>query len=309
MKIAIAGSGALGCGFGYLMHKAGNEVTLIDQWPAHIDAINSKGLTVDFNGEKGTEMIPAVYPEDIKGEFDLVFTFTKSMQLASMLEKIQPILGEDTKVVCLLNGLGHRQTLMQYVKEENILMGTTVWTAGIDAPGEVHFMGKGPVELQNIHPSGEAAAKEVVALLTDAKLNGVYSDNVLFSIWRKACVNGTLNVLCSILDCNIEEFSKTENSREMMTAIIEEFSLAAKTEGVELDVTETVDYLVEVNKTVGPHYPSMHQDLIQNKRPTEVDYLNGAVAKMAEEHNFEAPTCQIITDLIHAKEDLFGIKR
>lgn len=309
MKIAIAGSGALGSGFGFKLFQVGNEVTLIDTWPDHVEAINTNGLEVDFNGEKGTEKIPAFFPQDVKDTFDVVFVFTKSMQLANMLEAIQHTLTEDTKIICLLNGLGHKQTLAKYIPVKNIFMGTTVWTAGIDAPGKVHFMGQGPVELQNIDPNEKQAAEELVEMMAKAGLNGQYSDNVVFSTWRKACVNGTLNVLCSILDCDIEELSKTETCRNMMTSIITEFSLGAKVEGVTLDVTETVDYLMDLCGKVGPHYPSMHQDLIQNHRPTEVDYLNGAVAKMGQEHGFDAPTCQMITDLIHAKEDLLGIKR
>ena len=84
-------------------------------------------------------------------------------------------------------------------------MGTTVWTAGIDAPGVTHLDGQGPVELQNSDPSEKEAALEIVAYLQESGLNGVYSDNVNFTTWRKACVNGTMNALCAMLDATIAE--------------------------------------------------------------------------------------------------------
>ena len=205
MKIAIAGSGALGCGFGYMMKKDGNDVTLIDFWDDHINAIKENGLSITVNGKEDNVIIPIGKPEEIKDTFDTVFIFTKSMGLRQMLEKIKHMLTEDTKVVCLLNGLGHAKTISEYIPQKNIIMGTTLWTGGIDAPGKTHFMGEGPVEVQNSDENEEEGTREVVKMMADCGLNGVYSQNVNFTTWRKACVNGTMNALCSLLDCNIKE--------------------------------------------------------------------------------------------------------
>ena len=187
-------------------------------------------------------------------------------------------------------------------------MGTTVWTGGLDAPGKTHFMGEGPVEVQNSDENEEAAARQVVQMMADCGLNGVYSSNVHFTTWRKACVNGTMNALCSLLDCNIKELFETAQIDQLNHNIVSEFSRVAETEGVQLDVEETVNYLKTVAAKVGGHYPSMHQDL-KNKRPTEIDFLNGVVAKESEINGFEAPYSKQITQLIHAKEDILGIKR
>lgn len=308
MKIAIAGSGALGCGFGYMMQKNGNDVTLIDFWEDHINAIKENGLSVTVNGKEDNVIIPIGKPEEIKDTFDTVFIFTKSMGLRQMLEKIKHMLTEDTKVVCLLNGLGHAKTISEYIPQKNIIMGTTLWTGGIDAPGKTHFMGEGPVEVQNSDANEEEGTREVVKMMADCGLNGVYSQNVNFTTWRKACVNGTMNALCSLLDCNIKELFETSQIEQLNKEIVSEFSRVAETEGVHIDVEETVNYLKGTAEKVGEHYPSMHQDL-KNKRLTEIDFLNGEVAKQAEVKGFEAPYSQLITQLIHAKEDILEIKR
>lgn len=308
MKIAIAGSGALGCGFGYMMKKDGNDVTLIDFWDDHISAIKENGLSITVNGKEDNVIIPIGKPEEIKDTFDTVFIFTKSMGLRQMLEQIKHMLTEDTKVVCLLNGLGHAKTISEYIPQKNIIMGTTLWTGGIDAPGKTHFMGEGPVEVQNSDENEEEGTREVVKMMADCGLNGVYSQNVNFTTWRKACVNGTMNALCSLLDCNIKELFETSQIDQLNKKIVSEFSRVAETEGVQIDVEETVNYLKGTAEKVGEHYPSMHQDL-KNKRLTEIDFLNGEVAKQAEAKGFEAPYSQLITQLIHAKEDILGIKR
>ncbi|MBA5850876.1 2-dehydropantoate 2-reductase [Clostridium sp. cel8] len=307
MKIAIAGSGALGCGFGYMMKKNGNDVTLIDFWEEHITTIKKNGLTITVNKKEDTIAIPIGKPDEIKGKFDVVFIFTKSMGLRHMLEEIKHLLTEDTKVICLLNGLGHANTIAEYVPRKNIIMGTTLWTGSIDAPGKTHFMGKGPVEVQNVDINEKESTLKIVNMMTDSGLNCIYSQNVHFTIWRKACANGTMNALCSLLDCNIKELFKTPEVEDLIKEIVREFSLVAETEGVHLDVEEIVNYLKATAEKIGEHYPSMHQDL-KNKRLTEIDFLNGKVAKEAENKGLEAPYSKLITQLIHAKENILGIK-
>ena len=307
MKIAIAGAGAMGSRFGVMLSRAGNQVILIDQWAAHVQAINEKGLTVDTETGSSQVKLPAYLPADVQEKPELVILFTKSMGLANMLAAIEPILGETTKIVCLLNGLGHVPTLEKYVRKENIFMGVTLWTAGLVGPGHVKLVGNGRVEVQNIDPAGETAAKEICDLFSQAGLNAVYSENVIFSIWRKACVNGTLNTLCTLLDCNIGEFGQLPQAASLLRQIIAEFALIAKAaDQVTLTIEPVAQQIEELYdpKQAGLHYPSMYQDLILHHRLTEIDYLNGYVAKKAAELNLATPICQLLTELIHAKEAL-----
>lgn len=308
MKIAIAGSGAIGSGFGYLLKKGGHEVTLMDFWEDHIQAVQQNGLTIAVNGQQDNIDIPMDKPENIQEKFDVVFIFTKSMYLQGMLEAIEHTLAGNTKVVCLLNGLGHEKTIAEYIPKENIIMGTTVWTASLEAPGKTSLMGQGPVEVQEVDPKGKEAALTLVQVLSDCGLNGIYSEDVHFTTWRKACVNGTLNTLSALLDANIEELLQSDYVQCLIREIVEEFSRAAKAEGGGLEVEEMITYLNEASKKVGTHYPSMHQD-IMNKRPTEVDFLTGEVAKIGAKNGFKTPKSQTLTELIHAKEDVLGISR
>ena len=238
MKIAIVGAGAMGSRYGYMLHEAGNEVMLIDGWKDHVDTINKEGLTVEENGEIKKVKIPAMLPQDAKEIPELIILFTKSMGLEPMLESIKGILGKNTKVLCLLNGLGHNETVAKYVDNKNILMGVTLWTAGLKGPGHVVLTGSGSLEVQNIDPSMEKEAKEICDILSNAGLKAHYSENVLFSIWRKACVNGTLNSGCTILDCNIKEFGELKEAPELIRNIIKEFADVASKYGVKLDVEE-----------------------------------------------------------------------
>ncbi|MGX7348467.1 2-dehydropantoate 2-reductase [Aerococcus vaginalis] len=306
MLTYIAGSGAMGCRFGYQIHKQGNEVILLDMWEDHIQAIKENGLNIVGDHEDNIK-IDIMKPSEAKREADFIILFTKAMQLPSMLESIKPIIKEDTKVLCLLNGLGHEDVMQRYLAEKNILLGVTVWTAGLNKPGEVLLTGTGAVNLQAIDPSGKTEALEVVDMMNEAGLNVTYDEDVLPSIWRKACVNGTMNSTCALLDCTIGEFFASEEAQRVVKTIISEFVTVGKALDVALNESEIVDYVFETSVAAAAHYPSMHQDLIQNHRPTEIDYINGAVARKGIELGIDTPYCQMITDLIHAKEQQLGI--
>ncbi|NFO10028.1 2-dehydropantoate 2-reductase [Clostridium botulinum] len=306
MKIAIVGAGAMGSRYGYMLHESGNEVFLIDAWKDHVDTINKEGLTVEENGECKMVKIPAMLPEDAKEVPDLVILFTKSMGLESMLKSVKNILGKHTRVLCLLNGLGHNETIEKYVDSKNILMGVTLWTAGLAGPGHVVLTGDGSLEVQNIDSSMEVEAREICDILNEAGLKAHYSENVIFSIWRKACVNGTLNSCCTILDCNIKEFGELKEAPQLIRNIIKEFADIAAKYGVELNVEEVAKGIEKIYdpSQAGEHYPSMHQDLIQNHRLTEIDYINGYVSRKGKEFNINTECNDLLTTMVHAKEQL-----
>ncbi len=313
MKIAIAGAGAMGSRFGYMLSRSGQDVILIDPWKDHVEAVQESGLQINMNGEHLVSKIPMYLPSEVVDknlEVDLIILFTKAMQLDTMLQSIQSVISANTKVLCLLNGIGHEDIVEKYVAKENILLGNTMWTAGMEGPGKIKLFGQGTVDLQNIHPAGREGAEEVVTVLNKAGLNATYSENVLYSIYKKACVNGTLNGLCTILDVNIAGFGSTTHADTIIRTIVTEFVTIAAAEGVELDAE---DAIAQIQGTfdpdgVGLHFPSMYQDLMINHRLTEIDYINGAIVKKGQKYGIETPYCAFLTQLVHCKEEILDAK-
>lgn len=312
MKIAIAGAGAMGGRFGYMLQKSGQEVFYIDGWLENVEQINRAGLTIEENGEERKIPAKAYHTKSIGAEkADLIILFVKSMQLTEMLEDLKSIIKEDTKVLCLLNGLGHVRTLERFVPRKNIYLGVTLWTAKLLGPGRIHLSGDGNIELQNIAPEMEEGAKEIVAALDQAGLKAKYSQDVLYSVWKKACVNGAMNAVCAILDCKLMDFRQVPDGELFIRNVIQEFAWAAKTEDQVFLDQEAILELIQLSLDPvrqGQHYPSMHQDLVQNHRRTEIDYLNGYVWRLGKEKGVATPYCEIITILTHGKEAILGVK-
>ena len=284
MKIAIAGSGALGSGFGAKLFQHGYDVTLIDNWEPQVTTIQQDGLHIDINGEAHHFRLPMYRLTEIPKatSYDIVFLFPKSMQLEEVLSHIQPHL------------------------HDKIVRGVTTWTAGIDQPGHTHLMGQGPVEIGCLVPEGKESVDIIVNLLQNAELKGVKSEHLHQSIWKKICVNGTANSLCTILECNLAALNNSDDAKNLIYKITQEIVHVATVDDVHLNVDEIFDYLIALNDKVGPHYPSMYQDLIKDNRTTEIDYINGAVSKLGKENHIATPVNDFVTNLVHAKENQRG---
>ncbi|MCI2839184.1 2-dehydropantoate 2-reductase [Staphylococcus hominis] len=305
MKIAIAGSGALGSGFGAMLYRQGNDVTLIDGWEPQATAVKHEGLHIDINGEDYHLNIPMYQDTEIPSDlqFDIVFLFTKAMQLESMLTHIQPHIHDTTIMVCTMNGLKHEDRIVNYVDKSRIVRGVTTWTAGLKSPGHTHLMGSGPVEIGSLVPEGQNNVEVIYNLLEQAKLNPHKSEDLQQSIWKKICVNGTANALCTILECRLSTLNESEYARKLVYDITKEIVEVATVDDVHLNADEVYHYLIDLNDKVGPHFPSMYQDLINNNRLTEIDYINGAVARLGSEHHIDAPINQFVANMVHAKEE------
>ena len=315
MNITIAGVGAMGSRFALMLHRAGHKVTLIDGWEEHVTAIQKNGLQANLNGEEVVAKLPIYFQSEVDPTLsnDLIILFTKAMQLEAMLADIQPLIHDNTAVLCLLNGIGHEEVIEKYVPRNQIMIGNTMWTAGMEEPGRAKLFGNGSIALKNLvaDPKAEQAAYKVIETLNSAGLNAQYTENILYAIYKKACVNGTMNSLCTLLLANMADFGDTTPAHAIVEKIVSEFAAVAKYENVDLNVTETVDY-IEKNcynrNTIGLHYPSMYQDLNEHNRLTEIDYINGAVARKGQLYGVDTPYCALITELVHCKEQLLGAK-
>lgn len=304
MKILFAGAGALGSRFGYMLFKNNENVTFVDTWEEHIENISKNGLRVVIDEvELGNYHIPIYKPDNVTGKYDVVFVATKSMQLRPMLERVKHLFHEDTKIICILNGLGHVETLKDYVKEENILIGVTVWTSGLGGPGVLKAHGTGKIELKQVKEDNLEKTLALVERFNEAGLNIKYSENTFQSIWHKAGLNCVLNTYCTLIDCNINQYGSYDKNLELTRAVLNEVTAVGRAEGVDVkqDVIENNINNLFPLEIAGAHYPSLYQDM-KNGRLTEIDYLNGEVSRLGKIHNIPTPVCDIITLMIHSKE-------
>lgn len=306
MKILIAGAGAMGARFGYLLQETGNEVLLVDTWQEHLDAINDKGLVRIIDGKDiGNIKMKAVRPEEVEGEFELVIVFTKALQLDDMMQAIKPVLSKDARVLCLLNGLGNVEVIEKYVPKDRIYLGVTLWSSGLGGPGILDAVGSGSIEVQQVEKTNTPFNQEFLETLNNAGLNARFSEDVIQSIWHKVSLNSILNTYCTLIDCNIGEYGSYEKHQDLTDMVLNEIIEVGKKEGVDVKYEVVKNNVIGVfaPEKAGGHYPSLYQDMA-NGRKTEIDYLNGAISRLGRKHGVNTPVCDVITLMIHSKENV-----
>lgn len=305
LKIAIAGAGAMGGRFGSMLSTTENPVTFIDLWAQHVQAINAHGLLVHTDHGDERVHVPTYLPQDVHGSFDLIVLFTKAMGIAPMLTALKPVITPQTHILVLGNGIGNIETISRFVPKDQIIAGVTVWSAALNGPGEITMKGDGGVTLEALGSNEAPFFKQVVQVLQDAGLKPTASHDVLAAIWRKAALNSVLNTYCTILDCNIGEFGQLPDHDAMIDGVLSEFSQIAAKQHVHFDAADTKQLIVAQfpDDKNGLHYPSMHQDMAKGRK-TEIDFLNGYIAKVGAREHIATPINAMLTALVHSKEKL-----
>lgn len=133
MKVAVAGAGAMGGRVGTQIQQAGYDVTFIDYWEEHVEAVKEKGFEIQTENETYNVSATMIYPSDVTVPFDLVIILTKAMRSEEMLRDLKQYgaINENTSVLTLMNGLGHDERFVKIIPEEQVYLAVTVWTAGL----------------------------------------------------------------------------------------------------------------------------------------------------------------------------------
>jgi len=310
MKIAIAGSGAMGSRFGYMLHQSGNDVLLVDKWDEHIHEINCHGLTVINEEGRKISKVKATRPEETTKKVELLIVFTKAMDTDSMLSSCKKIIGEKTRVLTLQNGLGNIETLEKYVTQDRVLAGVTTFGTELIGPGKIQALGSGAVQITQADGKITEEVQQIAAIMNDAEMNAEVSANALTSIWNKVAFNCVLNTVCTLMNDTVSAVGNYSQVNEVIEAIIEEIILVAEKEEIRLNKEEITNMITEVfdPRMSGNHLPSMVQDM-ENGRKTEIDYLNGAIVSKGEQHDIPVPINRMITHFIKMMEEIRDKKR
>jgi len=331
-RIAVLGVGAIGAAIGAYLIRDGHDVTLIDQWAAHIEKIRRDGLKMtDLNGEF-TVPAKALHLSDVSGlkePFDIVFLSVKSYDTRWSAYLIEPYLRATGFILPAQNALND-EVVASVVGFNRTVGCVPTFSAGVYEPG--HVVRTDPI---NIHclTIGELSGlisnrvKEVVASL-NAVGPSEATTNIWGVRWAKLAINAMFNALSGIIGPSIHSMNEAQKDTANLVRIVSggeatrvglalgvniepmwqtpavEFAEATTMESVQklkekLAVIWAKRYLPadQLQKKLGaPDRPSLLQDIMK-KRRTEVEYLNGEVVRKGKEVGVPTPMNQAILDL------------
>jgi 2-dehydropantoate 2-reductase len=294
MQIIVLGAGAIGSLYGAKLADA-NDVTLVGR-PEHVAVINSRGLRIE-GIESEIVRIPAASAVSKINANALILLTTKVTATATALEAIAPLVREDTTILCLQNGLGSEQIAGAALGGRGIILrGITQFGAIFETPGVIKYMAAGYTVIEQ-HPRSDRVAD----VLTAAGLQCHISSNIAADVWHKTVFNCVVNPITAILGCEVGGIAAPGLER-LKQLVIDECVAVAATQGLSFDV----DFMQQINETFAPsrNIASMLQDLLRG-RPTEIDYLNGAVSALGAGHGVACPVNEALTSIIKAMESQF----
>jgi len=321
-SIAIIGTGANGSCAGADLTQAGLDVTMIDQWPAHVEAMRTNGLTIKMPDEEKHVDVDAHHLCDVagmNGTFDLVLVMPKAYDTRWMAQLMEPHLAEDGLMIGIQNAMtagiiedvaGPERTLGCVVE-----LSSEIFTPGLvqrNTPPAKTWFGIGALSPEMAERIGEV--REILSHVGQVSVTG----EILPSKWMKLVVNTMCLGPLAMLGLTMHEANKLPGLREFVLKVGTEALNAGQRRGyaiqpifglTEDDIRETNQLLETLYDKLGADIgPAARDCVLQDHlkgRYSEVDLINGLVAEESAANGGAAPANAVVTEItakIHAGE-------
>ena len=305
MKICMLGTGSLGSTIGGTLAQGGSEVYFVDQWKEHIDKINENGLKMTDEKEDWYVKVDARTSAEGIGPVDLVVVLVKSFATKEAVSQLKEtnVIGENTLVMSLQNGLGNEETIAEVVGEVNVISGKTYVGGRLLSPGYVSAGVKGKYTYIG-ELTGEITDR-IQAVCDEFNKAGLLcevSDNIKGLIWDKLLINVAAGALCGRTRLPYGPLYEEEYIKETAVAAIQEGIDVAKAAGVKLK-SEDPEYpwYAASEGLPGTFKTSILQSL-ELKRPTEIDFINGSVVEWGKKFGIPTPVNQTLVTCVKGIE-------
>jgi len=297
MKIVVFGAGAIGSLFGALLSKR-NEVILIGR-KAHVYAISKNGLTISGK-TKFSGKIQAFEDVGSVKSPDLLVVSVKSYDTENAMIQIKKIIGPNTKIISLQNGLDNVEKIQKHVKRKNIFVCITTNGAFFSKHGQIIHTGVGKTTLGQIDGKTKDA-EEIVNTFNDAGIVTTVNREITREIWIKGIINSSINPLTTFFDCKNGYLAKNPVLKKIVEKICEESTTIANSNGFDLNSKDMIDRTFEVIKDTSQNYSSMLQSYNQGKM-TEIDSINGVFLEIGKKNKTPFLLNKVLTDFIKEKK-------
>jgi 2-dehydropantoate 2-reductase len=331
MRIHIIGAGAIGGMAGAWMARHGEDVTFVDAWREHVDAMQREGLRIDGILGPHHLRVRALHPEQLDEPVELAFVAVKSHHTEDAARLLEPYLTSDATVVSLQNGF-NAELLAARLGRERVLGTVPDYTAALVDPGRLEYTVVGPVyvgELDGATTPRLLNVQRLLSLLTTTQI----TPNIVGRIWTKQCYMSWI-VMSALVDAPIVEVLRPIRNRLLGVALVREtLPLAARAEvtlerdryfqpdllarrdpqgrcqqcAVVQDLIDHFDHRTsEPAARDGYHYvkqgSGMWWDIVYRKRPSETRWITGALVERAQTLGVPLPLNARLADMVYEVE-------
>jgi 2-dehydropantoate 2-reductase len=285
------------------LSEGGADVRLISRSKAHVDAINSDGLTViGPRGERRVRMT-AMTSCASGDSADLLIVLVKSYDTKAAILDARTLIAEHTAVLSLQNGLGHEEILAEAIGHQHVLAGKTYVGGVLVAPGRViSGIENKRTYIGELDGSRSDRVMAVAEVFNRADLLTTVSTDIMSTMWDKLLVNVATGALSGITRLPYGALYEVPEVRSVALAAVAEAMTVARAAGIKLEFTDAEQPWIRAAEGLPPEFKaSMLQSLEKSSR-TEIDYINGAVVRWGERFGIPTPVNQALVGCIKGIE-------
>jgi ketopantoate reductase/2-keto-4-pentenoate hydratase/2-oxohepta-3-ene-1,7-dioic acid hydratase in catechol pathway len=314
-KICIVGAGAIGGLLAAKFSLAGEDVTVIDQG-AHLAAIQKNGLKLEWHdGKVQTAKMKAVNKPADAGKQDIVILAVKAHFLDQVVRDIDSLLGPDTIVLTVQNGLpwwyfqrlggqydNHKLesldpsgVLTKYIDPKRIIGCVVYPAAAATAPGVIHHVEGDRFPIGELDGKETERVRELHDVFIKAGLKSLVLPDIRSEIWLKAWGNLSFNPISALTHATLVDICQFAETRALAASMMKEAQDIAQKLGVTFRVS--IDKRIAGAEAVGAHKTSMLQD-VEAGRSLETEALIGSILEMAKLTNTAAPAIESVYALV-----------
>ncbi|MGO2132079.1 MAG: 2-dehydropantoate 2-reductase [Halomonas sp.] len=290
MRFVIMGSGGVGGYFGARLAEAGEDVTFVARGD-HLTAIRRNGLKLkSIEGNATITSAKATDDPAGLGEVDTVIVAVKAWQVASAAEAIRPLIGPNTLVLPLQNGVEAAGQLAAVLGEERVLDGLCGILAWREGPGVIRHAGVSPfIRLGTRLPSQAADTETLRATLDRATgISAEIPDDIEAAVWSKFLFICAMSGIGALTRAPIGITRKLPETRELICQILDEIDAVARARGVALPDDAIDRALGFLDSLQEGSTASMQRDIVAGN-PSELDSQNGAVVRLGRTAGVPTP--------------------
>jgi 2-dehydropantoate 2-reductase len=300
MQFAVIGAGNMGSIYGANLARAGEQVVMIDVWEEHVLQMQKAGLQMDGLRGEFTAPVTATTDPARAPKCDIAIICVNGYSTRDAAVSAKQLLKDSGFVLTLQNGLGNLEILIEVLGQARVVGGLTFHSADLQGPGRVTHTNEGPTYLGELGNAKSARLEFLRDALGRAGMMPVVVNDILATIWGKFVHNCAINAVCAITGLRPGHIREVPAVDEFQTRIIEEIVALAKAKGITLPDPDPVTTIKAYCATKF-HRVSMVQHLDRG-RPTEIDSLNGYVARESQKLGLQAPYNEALTMLIKGRE-------
>ena len=305
MKIVMLGAGALGSTIGGTLAMGGNDVHFVDMWQEHVDLINKDGLHMTNEKEDWYVRVDARTTADTIGEADLVIVLVKSFATKQAVEQLKQtnVIGKNTLVMSLQNGLGNEETIASVIGSENVISGKTYVGGRLIQAGYISAGVQGKwTYIGELNGEITDRIQTVCNVFNDAGLLCEVSDNIKGLIWDKLLINVAAGALCGITRLPYGPLYEEDYIKDVAVAAIQEGIQVAKAAGVVLKSEDPQYPWVAASEGLPGTFKTSILQSLELKRPTEIDYINGSIVEWGKKYGIATPVNQTLVACVKGIE-------